>query len=848
MQVAAARVGLQDATVGSLGIGARHQAQRPRLGAFGQHRRDRPKLPGRTGTQRDRLDPSRQLDIRAGRDQRPFGQVLQAIEQHNVSGQACLVHGWQRYALWPGHALQQGTLGQQRTGAQLRARHQGLRLAEQGAGGQQQSAAGIAHIGRDDAAGRQYQVLAQRRGHRQTRIGGDSQALDRQVIVKGRAGREGGAVGQGYAVARHHHRTATVVDTGQQHPALVIGRRRRRCEAVVDAAVDVQVTAGAQGQAAGFAGTLNVVLLAAVGVEAGVAETGQIQVALHDQVAVRRLADDFHAGTQVESIGVGGVVQPREFVLPQVGVLQRGRDKCHAQVMLVFQVALSDCLIRLATGGRVGFFRGIVVGGHAVEGDRARALDVQAPTGVDGNVIAAAVGIEQARRIQLQGAAIAPVVAGSTIGAVAQVDAHAIGEGQLAVAGAQHHHGAVGRVDDLAVAVHPQFAAMGVEHRRAIEGQAMLAGQIDAADLLTAGIHQAVHAQAAVIHGHAEGAGLEPVADGQVALLELEAAGTEDRALVEALVEVGELLIKGAAATQVLGLEFHSRGLVGHRRAAGRVITAGAAEDLALQVDDPGRSIRGHRPQFTRLVVLGRQVDGRARRLTDIAAAAVQQHVAAPAVLGHIVEGNGAAGHVDQRVIGQDHIAPSAEADLATGQHHRTGHANAVALQGQLGTLATGGATGACQRADINRTAGFDLVHRAGLTGHQRCADRQVAAAVLEAVDRVIRALALVDRQAALVVGGDALAGIEVDIGEPQCQAVETVHIARLGELAIAEFDTLGVDVQAPAAGARAARHHRARSVGGAQPDQVGGVDCRHIVGRSGAIHRRGRQHQVVQQ
>ncbi|VVO08919.1 hypothetical protein PS706_03311 [Pseudomonas fluorescens] len=259
-----------------------------------------------------------------------------------------------------------------------------------------------------------------------------------------------------------------------------------------------------------------------------------------------------------------------------------------------------------------------------------------------------------------------------------------------------------------------------------------------------------------------------------------------------------------------------------------------------MQVDDaPGR-VRCHSAQLTGLVVLGGQVDGRSRRLQNIAAAAVQQHVAAPAVLGHVVEGDGATGHVDQGVVGQHHIATGAEADFAAGQHHRTGHPNALALQRQLGTLAAGRATRAGGRADINRTARLDHVHRAGFTGHQRRTNGQVAAAVLKAADRVIRALALIHRQAALMVGRDALAGVESDIGKAQGQTVEAFHVARLAKGAITELDPFGVDVQAPAAGARATRYHRARRRDRAQPDQVGGVDRRHVVGPPGAVQGRG--------
>jgi len=216
--------------------------------------------------------------------------------------------------------------------------------------------------------------------------------------------------------------------------------------------------------------------------------------------------------------------------------------------------------------------------------------------------------------------------------------------------------------------------------------------------------------------------------------------------------------------------------------------------------------------------------------------------------LGHIVEGDPTTGHVNQRVVGQHHIATGTEADFTAGQHHRTGHADAVALQGQCGTLAAGVATGACRGADIDRTAGFDRVHRAGLTGHQRGANGQVAAAVLEAADRVIGALALVHRQAALVVGGDALAGVESNVGKAQGQAVEAFYSAGLAKFAIAKLDALGIDIQAPTASACAACHHRAGSVSSTQPNQVSGVNGRDIAGTTGAIDGRGGQHQVAQQ
>ena len=445
-------------------------------------------------------------------------------------------------------------------------------------------------------------------------------------------------------------------------------------------------------------------------VEAGVAITGQVQVALYHQVTVRGAADDLHPWAQMERIGIRAVVEPGELVVEQVRVEQGRVDKRRAQCVLAIQVSLVDLLIRSPAGRRVVDHGRIVVCGHAVERDRACALDCQAATGVDVDVVAAAIGIDQPWRVQFKAATREPVVVGRTGGAVTQVDAHAIGEGQAPVAGAEHHHGTVRRVDDLAVAVHPQFAAVGIQHGTAVQAQAVLAGQVDAAHAFTAGIHQASDTQAAVVYRDADVAGLEAVADGQVALLELEAARAEHLPNVEAAIEVGKLLVQRTAAAQALGLDLHAARQIRHQGAARVVVAAAAAQERALQVDDPARRIQRHGPQRTRLVVLGRQVDGRACRLMDIAGAAVEGDVAAPAVLGHIVEGDRTPGDINQRRVRQLHITPRCKADLAARQHHGARQTNAVAVQGQLGTLPLGLAACPGRRRHINRATGSDAV------------------------------------------------------------------------------------------------------------------------------------------
>ncbi len=389
---------------------------------------------------------------------------------------------------------------------------------------------------------------------------------------------------------------------------------------------------------------------------------------------------------------------------------------------------------------------------------------------------------------------------------------------------------------------------MGIEHRAAVQGQALAGRQVDTADPFAAGVHSPGNPQAAVVHRDVDGAGPDPVADGQVALLELEAACAKDLALVQALVEGGELLVQGAAAAQVLGLDFHRGAEERHQGAAGVVVAAAAAKDLARQVYPPGRTVQRHRPQLAGLVMGGRKVDGRARGLQHIAGSTLQQHFAAGAVFAQVIEGDGAASHIDQRRIGQADITPGPQGHLAAGQHHGTGQADAVALQRQFRTLAIGLATRAGRGADIHGAASSDAVHRAGLAGHQWGEDIQVAAAVGKPLERIEGALALVDRQAALVVGGNALAGIEVDVGKTQGQAVETLGGAGLGKGPVAELDAFGIDLQAAAAGSGTAGHHRACRGLGTLPDQVGGVDAGHIIGAPGTVDRRGGEHQVAQQ
>ena len=865
-QVTGLRIRLQQAAVGRSGIGASHQAHGPGLRAFGQHGRHGPELPLAArvlDAQLHRRRTTRQLDVGARRQQRATRQRLAAIEDHGGGG-AQVAGQW--HALGPDHGLHTCQTAQQGAGVQGAVGRQGHALAQQGARSKQHIARGIPYCGRQHRASGYFQSRGQGRRDRQPRAGDQVTGLDRQVEVEDDARRERGAVGQGHAAARHHRRAAGVVNAGAQHPAIVIGGRWRRCKTIVDAAVDGQVTAGAQGQATGLPRTADVVDLLVVRVDAGVAVARQVQVARYHDIAARighGIAHDLDAGTQMKGIGKARIAQAGQLAGHETGARCCGVDEVITVVVLVLEPGLGDLLVGPPAGSGRADQRRIVVALHAVDRDGASAADVEHAARVDGDVavdrrIAGIVQSRQtvradARRREFERAARAAVVqprcaAHGHTSAVTQVDAHAVSQRQLTGAGTQVDDGAVGCIDDFAVAVHAQLAAMGVQHRAAVQRQAMLASQRDAADPCTAGIHQTRDPQAAVIHRHVDAAGLESVSDAQVALLELEAAGAVDLALVQSFVEGSELVAQGATGAQALGLDLHRTGKIGHQGAAGIVVTAATGQDLACQIDRAGSAVHGHRPQLAGLVVLRRQVDARTRRLQYVARAAVQAHLATRAVLGQIVEGDGAAGHIDRCRVGQHHVAARAQRELAAGQHHGAGQADAVTLQRQLRAQAIGLAGGASRSGDFNGAACGDAVHRAGLARHQRGQDAQVATAVGIALEGVVHALALVDREAAPVVGGDAFARRQLDVGKSQGQAVEGLDGAGLGKLSVAELDALGVDVQPPAASAGATRHHRGGRRRGTLPDQVGGVDGGHVTGPAVTIDRRGGKHQLTQQ
>ncbi len=97
------------------------------------------------------------------------------------------------------------------------------------------------------------------------------------------------------------------------------------------------------------------------------------------------------------------------------------------------------------------------------------------------------------------------------------------------------------------------------------------------------------------------------------------------------------------------------------------------------------------------------------------------------------------------------------------------------------------------------------------------------------------------------MVGGDPLAGCQVDRGEAQRQTLVAVDGAGLAEGTVTELEAFAADVQRALATAGAAGDdpggRRLRTV----PDQVGGADRGDTVAVAVAIDRRGAQHQARQ-
>ena len=147
-------------------------------------------------------------------------------------------------------------------------------------------------------------------------------------------------------------------------------------------------------------------------------------------------------------------------------------------------------------------------------------------------------------------------------------------QAQRALAGLEFDDGAVGRVDDLAVAVDAQRGAVRVQHGIGRQAQAVARRQADAAHADAAGVDAAGHREAAGVDRDIDFAGADFVADGQVAALDLEAARAVDRAAFRRWFSA----VKSSCWARMSTAPWAR-----HARAAGLVVARGAAQDAALQ-------------------------------------------------------------------------------------------------------------------------------------------------------------------------------------------------------------------------------------------------------------------------
>ncbi len=138
--------------------------------------------------------------------------------------------------------------------------------------------------------------------------------MNRQVVIQGGANRKERPFGKADTTARYDQVTAERLYPRQQFPASVVHGFRRRCETVVDAPVDIEVATGTDQQAARFPAAIHRGP-ASVRVEAGVTVAGQVEIALHHQIAVSGFADDFHPWAQMKRIGIGRIVEAGQFAL-----------------------------------------------------------------------------------------------------------------------------------------------------------------------------------------------------------------------------------------------------------------------------------------------------------------------------------------------------------------------------------------------------------------------------------------------------------------------------------------------------------------------------------------------------
>ena len=182
--------------------------------------------------------------------------------------------------------------------------------------------------------------------------------------------------------------------------------------------------------------------------------------------------------------------------------------------------------------------------------------------------------------------------------------------------------------------------------------------------------------------------------------------------------------------------------------------------------------------------------------LGDVAVAAFQDGFAAPAVFGQLLEWHGPARQVQLRLAGQDQRPVGAQRHLPEGRAMRPSMLSRPASSPFRAQAAYRAGLRAGGHGQVDRVAGLDPVDRAGFAREQRREQVQRAAACQPPA--LSCAARLVHVQAAAMVGGDAVAGAQVDVGETQRQARLVQAAGGLGVRAVAELDAFGLDVQRP--------------------------------------------------
>ncbi len=348
-------------------------------------------------------------------------------------------------------------------------------------------------------------------------------------------------------------------------------------------------------------------------------------------------------------------------------------------------------------------------------------------------------------------------------------------------------------VDRRSVAVGLQYGATGVEHRCRRKRQVVACGEPDGAGHCTAGIDDADDGQAAAVDRDRYLLRPHLVADDKITLLDVERTRAEEACIVQLEVQRGEIpeVLRRDADLAII------------------VSAGGGALQRTAERHDPMRRIVCGGGDGAGVIVPRRDVDGRARGLDDVAMGTFQYQIAAPAVLRNIVERDAATGEIDHGVAAEIDIVRRIERQLAAWQRHRRIQKHAVAAERQSPAESgnrRGAGHPARRRDDTDRAAGVIGHGRALLAGQKRCGQGEVA--TLQVARAILRQS---DRQGAVAVCRDPVAGTDIDIGKSEREAVESGTVGRPAVSVVAKDDVPCCDVERARTGPGPARQDSSR-------------------------------------